>query len=532
LIDTQQRLGLSWKRLALHLGVSLPALYAARTGRVPQVETVRRMTEAAGADQATSDQLLEWVSGQQLERSIRRNARARCRVCGGWEMAYKVRARGSYVPPHGAEPASFVHKDCEQKPSAKVKLVCPEDGCGAVREVYWSARRKAAYAPQLGADGTYSVRCKRHNLVRQGQRQTARMKTALFDRFASRFEQSRYAEKHSADEVWTHYKRRMRRAREIVWEVTGFTPQPQARRTSPTRGPRISEGQILKRWARELTKDGGSRRSRWQRTLCDAGRFEEPRWEKCNYCPMCGKFIFGGRYHTSDYRGRRLAGPAMCWEAWRATPEYKRTSGRGRRPIDPPTASFMGHFMGRPPSKRKTAQKLSWFLLRLAGESRKALALAAGVPGPDVTTGIEDFLHRMPADYRLAGFRKKTGEILQRRFPLRAGMPDLRGPGDERRILWLTRWKMPGESIERLLGYSIPEQRAILARPVLLGSALVRLARTGTEGLGWCTEAWNATGWRPAAIPVMKVLEEGQPASAKRLDAFGLPPTLAKRAGS
>jgi hypothetical protein len=64
---------------------------------------------------------------------------------------------------------------------------------------------------------------------------------------------------------------------------------------------------------------------------------------------------------------------------------------------------------------------------------------------------------------------------------------------------------------------------------MMLDSALVRLVRTDSTGLGWTAEAWTGREWKAAAIPTTKILEKGKPASARDLRALGLPPEHADR---
>lgn len=498
--EIQKSSGVSWAKLATRTGVSVDVLRRVRAGHVPLIDTARRILAAAGPDGAAAARILAWVTSRRQQESIRRGTQGRCRVCGEWEPTCKVRSRDTFRAPREAESASFLHRSCARQPG-KVTLVCPEDGCGKLRRVYWSARRKRTHKRR--SDGTYAVLCKPHNLSRNGRKQIRRMQEELFRRFEHRLEHSPYKTKRTAEGVWKLAEAGDPRSRRIRHELMGWglvAKRRRARQGSPRRGPAIARGQLFKRWA--------SKRQGFA------------------LCRLCWKLVHGRKYHASEKRGRQSVGPALCWEAWRDSPEFQEERERrrwakekpGRQPIEPPVPGFVGHL----PQPHKIAQKFGWFARNLDGMPQKQLADEVRVSQPAVATGIENFKRWLPGDWTLVFYRKSTGAILQQAFPLPEGIRASRRRGDEHRVRWLIRWGMSEDAISSLLGYSVGDVRGILARPVVLnrGRLLARVIQVA-PGKNWCVETWGALGWELAELSLRAVLTEGKLASRAAIRAFG-----------
>jgi hypothetical protein len=484
---TKKRVKATWAEFAAQAGVSVDVLRRVRAGHIPVIETTRRMLAGTSTDAATADRLLASVVSRRGERRIRRGSQAQCRVCREWEPVCLVRSRRTFTPPDGLKPASFVHRDCAGQPG-KVTLICPEDGCGKTRRVYWSAKRTRAHSKQRRRDGNYAVLCRPHNLSKQGRRQAGRMRSELFRSFERRLKRSQYARRVSARGIWEGAKVGDPQAKRIRAAVLGDRRQLGV--LSPTRGPSIARGQLFKRWARVASHSPSTR-----------GGFR--------LCQLCWKLVHGRKYHT---------GPGLCWDTWRRTSNYNDERERrrwskeklGPHPIDPPIPRFVGHL----PQPGKIAQKFGWFAQNLAGLPQKRLAQEAGVSRPAVTTGIEDFKGWLPGDWSLVFARKAAVAILQERFPLPEGVRKRPDPGDRHRVRWLAGWGMGDEAIRRLLGYSIGEVNGILTSPLLFGPGgrLVRLSRMDREST-WHPEAWTGSIWESAEIPLRAILHEGLPAS-------------------
>src|SRR5437879_72948 len=114
--ETTKNGGVSGTELAARTGASVDVLKRVRAGHVPLIKTVRRMLARAGTDAATTDRLLTWVTSHRSQRRIRRGNQAQCRECREWEPIFRVRSRRTFRPPHGLQPASFVHRDCADQP--------------------------------------------------------------------------------------------------------------------------------------------------------------------------------------------------------------------------------------------------------------------------------------------------------------------------------------------------------------------------------------------------------------------------------
>ena len=476
----QEQFPSSRREPAQRVRLSLNTLRRIRNGHLPLPNTLERMLDMAGEHEEVKKRLLAWTAGHRATRSLRRGGEAQCRECRGWEKTTRVRLSRTFRPASNGAPPSFVHQACRPG-SGKVTLVCPEGG--EVCRPCWSKARKREHRSKLRTDGSYGVYCKKH--YRPSTDQLRALRVGLRRHFRRRFAMSKYAKKYSWKRVWDGAEQRDETMRAIRSEVMqwGHHTRPRLYGHSPKRGPAISRGQALLRWASQ--KD-------------------------IRLCKLCWKLVEGRDFH------------ALCFEVWRRTPQYYEKR-------EPPVPGFIG----RPPRADKIAQKWTWFTQQLANSdfAQKVLAAEARLTQQAVAEGIQTLKRWLPEDWSLVLRRLSTARVYQDAYPLPDhGARDSRG---EKLVRWLASWRMPGEAIARLLGYSIGEVYANLERPVLLDAdqGLARVVPSDSVETWW-VEAWSGVAWEPTDITLAEVCNEGEVAPQRAIRARGAvgPPSITRRA--